>query len=347
MSRNWAHHVFRWDLDKTYLRSEFDSIPDLIKTALETASEKQAYPGATALLRTLGQDKENRICIVSGSPKQMRSVLAAKFALDGVRIDEFVLKDNLSNLLRGRFRSLRSQVPYKLPALLESRLGISGVPGETLFGDDSEADAIVYSLYADILAGAVDIPTLQRVMEAARAYDDDTERITSLASQVQRDDSVQRIIIHLESKTAPSSFTSLGKRVSPVYNYFQAALLLYVDGLLTARQVLFVASDMLSTKYFSVPSLANSLQDLIIRGEVTRANIDQLSSDASETTIGEAIDKASVDDILSEAQERVLALGKLSVSKPTVGPIDYVSLVDQEHESRQKPKSRLGRIFRR
>src|SRR5262245_5367322 len=81
-------HTFRWDLDKTYLRTEFDSIVDLAKNAIETAADKQAYPGATALLRALRQEG-NRICIVSGSPTQMRQVLAAKLALDGVYYDEF------------------------------------------------------------------------------------------------------------------------------------------------------------------------------------------------------------------------------------------------------------------
>ena len=51
----------------------------------------------------------------------MRSVLEEKLKLDGVVFDELVLKDNVGNLLRGRFRALRGQVGYKLPALLESR----------------------------------------------------------------------------------------------------------------------------------------------------------------------------------------------------------------------------------
>ena len=115
-------HTFRWDLDKTYLRTEFDSFKDLARSAIENAADKQAYPGATALLRALRQDG-NRICIVSGSPTQMRQVLAAKLRLDGVDYDEFVLKNNLKNILRGRFRALRAQIPYKLPAMLRSRLG--------------------------------------------------------------------------------------------------------------------------------------------------------------------------------------------------------------------------------
>ena len=111
-------HTFRWDLDKTYLRTEFDSLGDLARAAIETAADKQAYPGATALLRALKQDG-HRICIVSGSPTQMRTTLTAKLALDGIAYDEFVLKNNLKNILRGRFRSLRAQIPYKLPAMLQ------------------------------------------------------------------------------------------------------------------------------------------------------------------------------------------------------------------------------------
>jgi phosphatidate phosphatase APP1 len=175
-------HVFRWDLDKTYLRTEFDSLRDLIKSAIETAADKQAYPGATALLRTLSNTDGHKVCIVSGSPTQMRTVLAAKLALDGVTYDEFVLKDNVRNILRGRFRALRAQIPYKLPALLASRGKSPPAPSETLFGDDAEADAIVYCLYADLLAGRVDHETLARILSSARAYDDEAARTLALAA---------------------------------------------------------------------------------------------------------------------------------------------------------------------
>ena len=78
-----AEHIFRWDLDKTYLRTEFDTVRDLVRSAFESATDKQAYPGAAALLRALKRSADHRICIVSGSPSQMRQVLAAKLALDG------------------------------------------------------------------------------------------------------------------------------------------------------------------------------------------------------------------------------------------------------------------------
>src|SRR5438477_9169656 len=87
LPRASPRHTFRWDLDKTYLRTEFDSLRDLWKSALETASDKKAYPGATALLRALAAGDGHRICIISGSPTQMKTVLAAKLALDGITYD--------------------------------------------------------------------------------------------------------------------------------------------------------------------------------------------------------------------------------------------------------------------
>ena len=110
--------IYRWDLDKTYLQTEFDTFRQLVRTAMQKASEKQAVPGAAALIRELRAQGDSRLCIISGSPTQMRNVLEAKLKLDGVEWDELVLKDNVRNLLRGRFRALRGQVGYKLPVLL-------------------------------------------------------------------------------------------------------------------------------------------------------------------------------------------------------------------------------------
>jgi hypothetical protein len=241
---------------------------DLVKSALETARDKQAYPGAPALLRSLRNGVDHRICIISGSPQQMRSVLAAKLALDGIEFDEFVLKNNLRNLRKLRFRALRAQVPYKLPALLESRLGILGTPPETLFGDDAEADAIVYSLYADILADKISMGDLRQVMQAARAYDDQTERTVALAERVRRHDAVDRILIHLDKRSPTALFAPFGSRLVPIYNYFQAALTLYADEMLTARQVMFVADEMLESEEYELSTLANSFQDLLRRGRL-------------------------------------------------------------------------------
>ncbi|HMG53622.1 MAG TPA: haloacid dehalogenase-like hydrolase [Kofleriaceae bacterium] len=331
-------HTFRWDLDKTYLRTEFDSLADLARSAVETAADKQAYPGATSLLRALRQDG-HRICIVSGSPTQMRQVLAAKLALDGIAYDEFVLKNNLKNLLRGRFRSLRAQIPYKLPAMLQSRIGAAAT-AETLFGDDAEADAIIYCLYADLVAGRVSLQDLERVLIASRAYDDDALRILDLARRVPKHDAVNRLFIHLDRRSAPVGFRHYGPRLVPVFNYFQAALVLYSDRVLSARQVIFVALEMLDSKQYELGHLATSVQDVIRRGRITREVALQLSAEANDAAQSGALsgrsDLPPFEQIAEAFRARIRELGP---SEPApiepASPLDYVRLVDEEHDNRR------------
>jgi hypothetical protein len=347
-ANGYTRHVVRLDLDKTYLRSEFDTLQDLVKSAFEPAAQKQAYPGATALLRSLRQSEGCRICILSGSPTQMRQVLAAKLRLDGIEYDEFVLKNNLRNVVRGRFRAIRAQVPYKLPTLLASRVGLNTVAPETLFGDDAEADAIVYSLYADLLAGKVPLDELERILLAARAYDDDIEYALGLARQLVQQDSVHRIMIHLDQRSPTALFTRFGARLIPIYNYFQAALILYGDGLLEARQVLFVAQEMLSSSEYAISTLANSLQDLLRRGRLAVDVAQRLSEETAEAARSSALsgnsDQPPFAQLARLFADRVRHLGGAPpLEWPAEHPVlDYVSMVDAEHdERREKKRSRV------
>ena len=330
-------HTFRWDLDKTYLRTEFDSFGDLVKSAIENASDKQAFPGATALLRALRQDG-NRICIVSGSPTQMRQVLAAKLALDGVEYDEFVLKNNLRNILRGRFRALRAQIPYKLPAMLASRVAVAA-DNETLFGDDAEADAIIYCLYADLVAGKVSLGDLERVLIASRAYPDDVTRILDLARRAPKAEAVRRMVIHLDRRSPPTTFRRFGARLAPVYNYFQAALVLYEDKVLSARQVIFVALEMLDSGQYELGHLATSVQDVIRRGLMARDTALQLATEANEAAKSGALsgraDLPPFERIAEAFRDRIRELGGIAPEAAVEEPLDYVRLVDEEHEHRR------------
>jgi hypothetical protein len=347
VTQNAPRHVFRWDLDKTYLRTEFDSMRDLIKSAFETAADKKAYPGATALLRALRAGDGHRECIISGSPSQMRTVLAAKLALDGVEFDEFVLKNNLKNIVRGRFRALRAQIPYKLPALLESRAGTPPAPAETLFGDDAEADAIIYCLYADLVAGLVPLTDLERILEAARAYPDEVVRTMTAAERVPKGDVVRRVIIHLDRRSPTAGFRRFGHRLVPVYNYFQAALILYADGLLDARQVLFIAFEMIDSKQYQLPILANSLQDLIRRNRLAQPTATKLAEELREVardapaTIARP-DLPPFEDVARVFTDRVRELrGTPPLPWPdTIAPLDYVGLVDEEHLNRRERRKR-------
>ncbi len=328
-------HVFRWDLDKTYLRTDFDKLSDLLKSAFEKPSDKKSFPGASALLRSLQTNTNHRLCIVSGSPTQMRGVLKAKLAMDGVRADEFVLKNNLRNLLRGRFRSLRSQLPYKLPALLESRLSVDGVPHETLVGDDAEVDALAYSIYADILAGQISSDELQRILLAARAYPDEIDRTLHLARQTPVFDCVNTILIHLESKSPTDTFAKFGHRVVPFYNYFQCALLLHTNDLLSLEQLLFVAGDMLQSAEFETEQLANSLQDLVMRGKVSVIDAQTVAKKikAASLRVKESSrwTKNSMVALHQTICSRLAELGHWQHTPSLQKTIDYVTEVDKRY----------------
>lgn len=343
-------HIFRWDLDKTYLRTEFDTIADLVKSAFEKPQDKRAVPGAPAILRALrlAGGREHRICIVSGSPQQMRRVLEAKLALDGVEYDEFVLKNNLKNIVRGRFRALREQVGYKLPALLESRAAVPGTPLETLFGDDAESDAVIYSLYADVLAGKLARPELTRVLDAAGVYEDVRTHTLALAARIPGAASgvVKRIIIHLDRRSPTARFDRFGPRVIPVYNYFQAALVLFADGQLGAADVLRVAREMLASQDYVLTSLANSLQDLLRRGRVTREAAARLALECQAAAAGapdEWRDLPPQEEIAWAFAARVRALGDAghdALPPPEPGRLDYAALVTEERSQRRRRERR-------
>jgi hypothetical protein len=265
--------VTRWDLDKTYLRSRFDTIKELMNAALERPEQKRAVPGAAAVLRELS-GRGARICILSGSPRQMRRTLAAKLALDGVRYDELTLKPNLSNLARLRLRALRDQLGYKLPELLAARARDAQVygerrPREFLVGDDSESDAFVYSLYADVCQGVVGEAELERVLEAGETYREAMRKCRSALARITPARIVDRILIHLDGQTPPSRFREYGSRLIPFYNYFQAACVLLERRVLSAEAVLRIAAEFIELHGFSPDSIARSYLDLHRRGHAT------------------------------------------------------------------------------
>jgi hypothetical protein len=274
-------HIFRWDLDKTYLRTEFDTWIDLMRTAIERPERKRTVPGAAALMRELRAIGPVRVTILSGSPEQMRDALEAKLRLDGVQWDEFELKPSLRNLLRFRLRALRDQVGYKLPALLRARSRAPAGAGETLFGDDAEADALVYSLYADILGGRIGEDTLLAVMEKAGAYADAIAEVMRSARTLERTDPVRRIFIHLDRKSDPAFFVRYGPRVVPIYNYFQSALVLVRDNVLPPAAAVRQGAVLTIEHDFEVRDLVVSAHDLATRGHVDTEALQRVA-DAAE-----------------------------------------------------------------
>ncbi|MBW2527900.1 MAG: hypothetical protein JRI23_27210 [Deltaproteobacteria bacterium] len=275
--------IARWDLDKTYLRTEFDSVGALIRTAFERPDQKRTVPGAAELMRQFA-DADIAIHILSGSPEQLRSRIVAKLRLDGVAYASLTLKPNLQNLLRLRFKALRGQLGYKLPTLLQRRCELPSqrdptgeLVGEALLGDDAEADALVYSLYADVCAGRIDDSRLTAILRAGGVYDDVIADTVRFASYVEPGPVVERILIHLERQSSPSDFDGFGGRVVPFYNYLQAAFVLHDIGRLPGQGVLGVARDLATREHFDGGTLARSYLDLARRGHVTGRGVDSLA----------------------------------------------------------------------
>ena len=335
-------HISRWDLDKTYLRTDFDTVRDLVRTAFERADEKRTNPGAATLLREMARAGVS-IHILSGSPEQMRRRLEDKLRLDGIRWDTFTLKPNLQNVLRLRFRALRDQLGYKLPSLLASRATSSdtftGVK-ETLFGDDAEADAFVYSLYADIMAGHVDSELVHAIFEKGRVYEDVMEKALDSIRNVVAEDVVERILIHLERQTAPRDFHVFGKRVVPFYNYLQAAFVVHEDGRLPSEATLRVAAELVSLHRFDGDALARSYLDLARRGHLRGTRTDELEA-ALPAWLEEAtpMTKPEVSAMVARLGAYAAEASQRWVPPKSEAMPDYLALVAAHNPRHKKRKS--------
>ena len=326
----------RWDLDKTYLNTNFDSLKDLVKTFWQKPEDKATVAGAQALLQALldPADRDKRhVTFISGSPNQMRRVLASKLKLDGVEPDVFILKPNLENLLRGRFRALRGQVGYKLKALLLSHMARETVD-EYLFGDDAEQDAFIYSLYADILAGRVDAVGLAAILSTCKVYRHDVDEIMAHHSKlVGSGDVVRRIFIHLDRRSPLDRFAAYGARVVAIYNYFQCAVLLFDAGLLASRGLVRVLAAMAASGY-TPERVANSVQDLMRRGFVQPPAIRKLAAALAEAE--HTVDRPT-SQFVRKFEDVVSGLEHLQRSAPTwEQDINYLGLYHEARFRRQQ-----------
>jgi hypothetical protein len=330
-------HIARWDLDKTYLRTEFDTMRDLVKTALERADEKRTNPGAASLLREMRR-ANIAVHILSGSPEQMRRRLEDKLRLDGIAWDSFTLKPNLKNMLKLRFRAVKDQLGYKLPALVQSRMGPRDASlasaTETLFGDDAEADAFVYSLYGDLMSGAVGADELAVVCVRGRMYEDVAEELVQSVRRIEPAPVVERVLIHLERQTPPNDFKVYGPRVVPFYNYLQAAFVCFEDGRLPAEAVLRVALELVTEHRFDGPRMARSYADLIRRGHLRGTGTDEIAAAFEDWVKHERVfaEKELLELCKALPKEAARALPQ----EPAVATPDYTHLVMAHNRRRKK-----------
>ena len=332
--------VFRWDLDKTYLKSEFERVRDLVRIPFERGRDKVAAPGVAVLIRALraiarSESREIRVYFLTASPPQIGRAIKEKLELDQIEYDGIAFKNQWQHLVRGKFRNLREQVGFKLSELLKGRRDVSRASREFLFGDDWESDPLVYSLYADILAGRVDRDEVGEVLEAIHVDPVAITEVQGLMAGLASQDVVARIYINLERRTPPANFRWFGARLIPTFNYFQTAVCLYGDGVLDAAGVVAVGRSLIEQSGYTSARLANSLADVVRRGHLSAAMADELSKDLR------------ANGVLPERRERRLPPVPLwqrlmvwlrsarpRTPAPSTTAIDYRALVAEWHPTR-------------
>lgn len=271
----WRGRIYVWDIDKTYLATEIHSLRALLAVPFEFAIDKRNVAGTGALLRALrrgiappGLTMANPIYFVSASPPQLRTVIERKMLIDGVEFDGITFKDQAALVTRGQIGKLREQIGYKLSALLLNRLELPWEVEETLFGDDSESDALIYALYGDIVAGRLRDEELVKTLLKHQVRREDAEYVASLAADLPKKELVRAIYINLEVRRNPDRFTAFGARVVPCHDAFQAALRLFEDGQIDAEGVAAVAHQLVVTLRREPPSVLRSAADMVSRGAV-------------------------------------------------------------------------------
>lgn len=268
-----AREVFVWDLDKTYLDTQFESPVALIKTALEKAFQKKNVPGTATLVRALRNslrgDQESSldfpIYFITASPPQLEPRIHQKLNLDGIYPFGIFFKDNLRNLKPSRLWRLTQQVGYKVQALLQMRKRLGERVRQVMWGDDSESDAVIYSLYSDICARRLRDGRLEQILRSYRVTGEQTEIIMRLQNDVPEQDPIEKIYINLADDTDAEYYSKFGRRVLPTRNTFQVALDLCQDQRLAEDQVLKVGQDLMLNYNFTTEELQQSLLELIQR----------------------------------------------------------------------------------
>lgn len=231
LPKNYSGPVFLWDIDKTYLDTHFSSLRGLFKIPVEFAVDKKAIPGMPEILRGLRRGPGKKVAchpiyFVSASPPFLKKVLEHKMLLDGVEHDGILFKDWFQTLWELKPGRLREQLGFKLTAHLSLRQHWP-LATEYLFGDDTEQDALAFSLYADILAGKIKTKALEKNMIQHGVSWEDRNRIHELAESLPNQrGQVGKIFIHLAHKTPLARFKKFGSRLIPVRNSEELAVVL-------------------------------------------------------------------------------------------------------------------------
>ncbi len=275
--------VYVWDLDKTYLDTSLNTLSDLWRTIFEKSFQKRNVPGTSTLvasvkdswLRTRG-DLPFPLYFITASPPQMETKIREKMEIDGILPQGIFFKDNLKNIHPGRWRKLNQQVGYKVQALMQLRAKFQSEITQVLWGDDSETDATIYSLYSDICSRRWPEPELIRLLKHFSVSKEQIDTILDLQDHCPNQDPVEKVYINLAVDTDPEYYIKFGRRIVPTHNSFQTALDLFQDSRLQSSQVLKVAQDLMTNYGYTGDELETSLDEMIRRRIIAQETLERV-----------------------------------------------------------------------
>ena len=132
------------------------------------------------------------------------------------------------------------------PSCCKSRADDAGRAREVLFGDDWESDPIIYSLYADVVAGRVAPDELDDILRTIGVDPQLIAEAKQLAAAIAH--ATMRVADLHQPRTphaAGAASARFGPRLVPTFNYFQTAACLFQDGHLTLPAVAQVADALI------------------------------------------------------------------------------------------------------
>jgi len=268
--------IFVWDLDKTYLDTDFGGFRKMIKIVFEKAIKKLNVPGTDELVRSLAKcNSPFPIFFISASPPQMQEKIYEKWMHDRIQPYGFYSKDNLKNLRIGRWARLTNHIGFKIQALMELRLLISTSTKMICWGDDSESDATIYSLFSDICSHKLTDKETSALLKEFNVLPDQIKLILELRDQKDNFDPVHRVYINLAVDTDPEYYRKYGRRLMAVENSFEVALDLFQRGFLDLEGVRRVAQSLVDSYGFK-PFQFEEAYELLVKRSRLSLNADEL-----------------------------------------------------------------------
>ena len=278
-----ASEVFIWDLDKTYLDTAFETVKGLIRTVFEKGNQKKNVPGTAELVRVLKQSWSEQnsgsalpLYFITGSPPQLETRIKEKLQFDGLNPKGIFFKDNMQNLRPKRLWRITKQVGFKIQSLLQLRLRLKDDVKQLLWGDDSEYDAVIYSLYSDICSRRLDREELQKILKHYHVVGSQMAKIFDLQEQIPENDPVDKIYINLAVDTDAEYYLKFGRRTLPTYNSFQTSLDFFQDGRVKANHVIDVGRALVDKYDFTMDEIQQSFDDLIRRQVLGEQAVEEL-----------------------------------------------------------------------